>query len=125
MERGMSTVLILDDDQIFRRLMVHELEIRGHRVLQAGRASEADRLVKTERPDFLLVDGLLPDATGVAWIESQRRTGWSTPALFVTSFWKRLKDFQALSTQLGATWLLQKPVAPAAVADQVEALLAA
>jgi DNA-binding response OmpR family regulator len=121
----MSTVLILDDDQIFRRLVVHELEGRGHRVLQAGRAAEADLLVQREAPDLLLVDGLLPDATGLAWIEKRRRIGSATPALFVTSFWKRLKDFQAVSAGLGATWLVQKPVAPAAVADQVEALLAA
>jgi len=40
----MRTILILDDDRVFRRLVVDALQKRGHRVLEAGRAVEADRV---------------------------------------------------------------------------------
>src|SRR5207248_6777949 len=66
-QRVMSTILVLDDDRIFRRLVVEALEQRGHRVLQAGRAAEADLLLEEEHADLLLVDGLLPDITAVQW----------------------------------------------------------
>jgi DNA-binding response OmpR family regulator len=119
----MSTVLILDDDRVFRRLLVDSLEKRGHRVLQAGRASEADALLDTENPDLLLVDGLLPDTTGVQWIEKLRRLGRTTPVLFVTSFWKTMKDFELVTKTLGSTHLVRKPAEATQVADRVDALL--
>jgi len=119
----MSTILILDDDRVFRRLVVDALEKRGHRVLQAGRGSEADALLESEKPDLLLVDGLLPDTTGVQWLEKQRKAGRVTPVLFVTAFWKSMKDFEAVTKQLGATQLLRKPTPAAQVADRVDAML--
>lgn len=119
----MGTILILDDDRVFRRLVVDALEKRGHRVLQAGRAAEADALLEAESPDLLLVDGLLPDMTGVQWLEKQRRAGRGTPVLFVTSFWKSMRDFEMVTQRLGATQLLRKPVVAAQVAERVEALL--
>ena len=62
----MRTILILDDERVFRRLVVVDaLQKRGHRVLEAGRAVEADLLLSSEQPDLPLIDGLLPDTTGV------------------------------------------------------------
>lgn len=119
----MSTVLILDDDAVFRRLVVDALEKRGHRVLPVGRAAEADLLLTKEKPDLLIVDGLLPDTTGVAWVEKQRRAGRMTPVLFVTSFWKSRRDLVMVTKQLGATQLLGKPVEPASLADRVDVML--
>jgi HPt (histidine-containing phosphotransfer) domain-containing protein/ActR/RegA family two-component response regulator len=118
----MSTILILDDDRIFRRQVAESLEQRGHRVLEAGRASDADRLLRGETPDLFLVDGLLPDTTGVKWLEKHRRAGRKTPVLFVSAFWKTLRDFDAVTKKLG-TELLRKPIEPAVVADRVEAAL--
>ena len=46
----MRTILILDDDRVFRRLVVDALQKRGHRVLEAGRAVEADLLLSSEQP---------------------------------------------------------------------------
>ena len=119
----MSTVLVLDDDIIFRRLVVVALEKRGHRVLAVGRAAEADLLLTKEMPDLLVVDGLLPDTTGVAWLEKQRRAGRTTPVLFVTSFWKSMRDLDTVTKKLGATELLGKPVEPASLADRVDVML--
>jgi DNA-binding response OmpR family regulator len=119
----MNTVLVLDDDRIFRHLIVNILEMRGHRVLQAGRSAEADRLLDAENPDLLLVDGLLPDATGIQWIEKLRCQGRGTPVLFVTSFWKTLRDFETVTKTLGVTQLLRKPALPEAIADRVDSML--
>lgn len=119
----MSTILIIDDDRIFRRLVVAALEKRGHHVLQAARGSEADALLISNSADLFLVDGLLPDMTGLQWLEKQRGAGKATPALFVTSFWKTEPDFEAVTRQLGATKLLRKPVTADLVANEVSTLL--
>ena len=119
----MSTILVLDDDRIFRRLVVETLEQRGHRVLQAGRAADADRLLEEEHADLLLVDGLLPDITGVQWIEKLRSAGRQTQVLLSTSFWKSMRDFAVAARKLGAIEMVRKPVEADELADRVEAAL--
>jgi|1186.fasta_scaffold129223_2 two-component system phosphate regulon response regulator PhoB len=119
----MSTILVLDDDRIFRRLVVEALEQRGHRVLQAGRAADADRLLEDDHADLLLVDGLLPDITGVQWIEKLREAGRQTQVLLITSFWKSMRDFAIAARRLGPVEMVRKPVEPGDVADRVEAAL--
>ena len=119
----MSTILVLDDDRIFRRLIVETLEQRGHRVLQAGRAADADRILEEEHADLLLVDGLLPDITGVQWIEKLRNEGRQTQVLLITSFWKSMRDFAIAARKLGAIEMVRKPVEADELADRVEAAL--
>src|SRR5205807_8463691 len=80
-------------------------------------------LALNEQPDLLLVDGLLPDTTGVDWIKKLRRAGRATPVLFVTSFWKSMRDFELVTNTLGATQLLRNPALPAEIADRVDSLL--
>ena len=119
----MSTILVLDDDRIFRRLVVEVLEQRGHRVLQAGRAAEADRLLEEEHADLLLVDGLLPDITGVQWIEKLREAGRHTQVVLITSFWKSMRDFAIAARRLGSIEMVRKPVEADELANRVEAAL--
>jgi DNA-binding response OmpR family regulator len=119
----MSTILVLDDDRVFLRLVVEALEKRGHRVLPASRAAEADRLMQAEDPDLLLVDGLLPDITGVQWVEKIRAAGRQTQVLLITSFWKSMRAFAVAAAELGPIRLLHKPLEPDEVADRVDAAL--
>ena len=119
----MSTILVLDDDRIFRRLVVEVLEQRGHRVLEAGRAAEADRILEEEHADLLVVDGLLPDITGVQWIEKQREAGRQSQVLLITSFWKSMRDFAIAARRLGPVEMVRKPVEASDVADRVQAAL--
>ncbi|HET7784925.1 MAG TPA: response regulator [Myxococcales bacterium] len=120
----MSTILVLDDDRIFLRLVVEALEKHGHRVLSASRAAEADRLLQAEDPDLLLVDGLLPDITGVQWVEKIRAAGRQTQVLLITSFWKSMRAFAVAAAELGPIRLLHKPLEPEEVAERVDAALA-
>lgn len=119
----MSTILVLDDDRIFLRLVAEALEKRGHRVLQASRASDADRLLEAEDPDLLVVDGLLPDITGVQWVEKIRAAGRGMQVLLITSFWKSMRAFAVAAAELGPIRLLHKPLEPDEVADRVNAAL--
>ena len=119
----MGTILVLDDDRIFRRLVVEVLEQRGHRVLQAGRAADADRLLEDEHADLLLVDGLLPDITGVQWIEKLREAGRHTQVVLITSFWKSMRDFAVAARRLGSIEMVRKPVEADELANRVEAAL--
>jgi two-component system, OmpR family, phosphate regulon response regulator PhoB len=119
----MSTILVLEDDRVFLRLVVEALEKRGHRVLQATRASDADRLLHGEDPELLVVDGLLPDITGVQWVEKIRAEGRKTQVLLITSFWKSMRAFAVAAAELRPIRLIHKPLEPDDLADRVTTAL--
>jgi diguanylate cyclase (GGDEF)-like protein len=115
------TFMVVDDDAQFRALVAGLLVERGHRVIEAGSGRAATQTLTTERPDMILVDGLLPDGDGMTWIGARRKAGDKTPIAFVSAFWKDLRTFQTLTRDLGVALVLQKPITVGTFAQQVEA----
>jgi len=105
-----QTVLLLDDDAQFRSSVTPALEAYGLRVIQATKGSIAWALVEEEEPSVLVVDGLLPDINGIAWIEDLRRSGYQTPIIFVSSFYRDLTTFKHLTQDLDVLRVFHKPV---------------
>lgn len=50
------TVLVVDDEPSLRLLCRVNLELEGHRVLEAGTLAEARSLIERESPDVILLD---------------------------------------------------------------------
>ena len=50
------TVLVVDDEPSLRLLCRVNLELEGHRVLEAGTLAEARALIERESPDVILLD---------------------------------------------------------------------
>jgi DNA-binding response OmpR family regulator len=63
-ERKVSRILVVEDDEQLRRIITSNLTARGHTVRQAGDASEALLALADEQPDLLILDINLPDRTG-------------------------------------------------------------
>ena len=61
----MVTILIVDDEPDIREVMRFALEGSGFRVLEAGHADEARKLMQAEDPDLLLLDWMLPGRSGL------------------------------------------------------------
>jgi len=105
-----QTVLLLDDDAQFRSSVTPALEAFGLRVLHATKGSIARALIEEEEPSLLVVDGLLPDANGIVWIEELRQMGYRTPIVFVSAFYRDLATFKHLTHELGVLKVFHKPV---------------
>ncbi|MGB5696464.1 MAG: response regulator [Polyangiales bacterium] len=105
------TVLLLDDDTQFRSSVTPALEASGLRVLHATKGSTARALLEEGEPSLLVVDGLLPDANGIVWIEQLRRDGFETPVIFVSAFYRDLATFRHLTRDLDVIKVFHKPVA--------------
>lgn len=106
----LPTVLLLDDDAQFRATVTPALEALSMRVLAATKGSVARQLIDQEEPSVLVVDGLLPDTNGVAWIEELRRDGFETPVIFVSAFYRDLPTFRHLTQELEVAKVYHKPV---------------
>ena len=118
-----KTVLIVDDDQALRRLMAARLAAAGMHVLEAGTAREGQRLVASEPVQLLVVDGLLPDARGVQWIEQLRAQGSLLPIVFISAYWRDLSTYRKLTDELGVSLVLYKPFDAERFVEKIAALL--
>jgi PAS domain S-box-containing protein len=66
-------VLIVDDDDDFRLLMRTQLTHAGYVVLDARDAASAFQIARTQHPDVITVDLLMPDIDGWSFIDRLRK----------------------------------------------------
>src|SRR5437868_765545 len=59
-----TTVLVIDDDPLNRRLLEHNLVNDGHRVVTAEDGREGLERIRAEPPDVVLLDILMPEIDG-------------------------------------------------------------
>jgi two-component system, OmpR family, alkaline phosphatase synthesis response regulator PhoP len=118
-----SRILVVDDDSQILRLLRSYLEQAGFEVLTAADGTLALRLIRTERPDLILLDLLLPDRDG--WeitreVRSDSKVA-RTPIIMLTA---RVADTDKIvGLELGADDYITKPFNPHEVVARVRAVL--
>jgi diguanylate cyclase (GGDEF)-like protein len=117
----LTTILLVDDDVPFCERVTHSLEGAGHRVVHVRSGVEASMALKLERPDLLVVGGVLADGPGIKWVAGLG--GATSPVLFVSSFWRDLQSITQLRA-FGVSLVVYKPVEPAVFLEQINGLLA-
>lgn len=70
MSRRKRTVIYIEDEPAVQRLVSFWLEDAGFRVLLAGDGAAGLELVRTERPDLVVTDALMPVMTGDQLVEA-------------------------------------------------------
>jgi DNA-binding response OmpR family regulator len=119
-----QAILVLEDDVSFRKQVLRPvLERHGYEVHEAGRLREAEQLLQERGFDLWIVDGLLPDGSGLDFLVGQRKAGRTTPAVFLSAFWKDGGSQRALA-EAGVTQVMHKPPDLEELAVRVARLLA-
>jgi two-component system OmpR family response regulator len=78
-------VLVVDDEPDIAELIRRYLERGGYEVLLARSAAEALERARTERPDLITLDVVLPDVDGFAVCRRLRADGVWAPVLLLTA----------------------------------------
>jgi DNA-binding response OmpR family regulator len=60
----MATLLIIDDENPIRALLKIQLSKNGHTILEAADGEEALSIVRTSRPDLIILDIIMPKKDG-------------------------------------------------------------
>lgn len=60
----MGRIMVVDDEPDLLRLMEKILSKRGHEVIPVSSGRECLERVKTEKPDLILLDVMMPDIDG-------------------------------------------------------------
>lgn len=115
----MFTVLLIDDDDKFRRLVAKLLADRGMDVVAVGSVAEANSVVDTREFGLFIVDGCLGDGNGEAWLGERRRRGDDMPAVFVSAMWRQTEAYYRLISELDVQLVVHKPVQARLFVDQV------
>jgi two-component system KDP operon response regulator KdpE len=120
MMRGLTTVLVVDDDPAIRRGLAAELEAAGYDTLEAADGEEGARLASEREPDLVLTDLAMPAADGFELIARLRRAG-RTPIVVLSVRGGDADKIRALD--LGADDYVVKPFSVPELLARVRAQL--
>ena len=68
----MKSVLVVDDDRMFREVVRMRLAAAGYQTFVAANVEEAWQQVRAHRPDVVLLDLVMPEADGVSFLRRLR-----------------------------------------------------
>src|ERR1700675_1698792 len=120
---GHGNVLVIDDDEQIRRLIVRLLRPMGHMLEEAATAEEGLEKLRAAPPDLVLLDMQLPGRSGhevLAEIRADPRTRL-IPVVMITGAATQERKLKAI--EAGVTDFIGKPFSPEELVARVRALL--
>ena len=118
-------ILLVDDDRDIREVASLSLEaIGGWKVSSASGGSQGVELARSERPDVILLDVMMPDVDGPATVQRLQADPQTRdiPVIFLTA--KAKSADQLGFSKLGVAGVLTKPFDPMTLTDQIATILA-
>jgi two-component system alkaline phosphatase synthesis response regulator PhoP len=100
------TILVVDDETTLRETLVEALEMDGYRAIAAADGREALERFRTDRPDLVLLDLMLPELSGVEVCRILRAES-SVPIIMLTA--KDSEVDKVVGLELGADDYVTKP----------------
>ncbi len=119
-----TKVLIIDDEADVRFVVKVSLGRIGQMdVVQADNGEEGVALAKKERPEFILLDMMMPGMDGMATFKALRADPETAgiPVVFLTA--KAMASEVLKLEALGAKGVLLKPFDPLTLAADIKAIL--
>lgn len=118
-----ANILLVEDEPAIQELIAFNLTQAGHHVLRAGTAEAAMMLVKNALPDLILLDWMLPGASGVEIarkLRADERTR-QIPIIMLTARSDEQDKIQGL--EAGADDYITKPFSPREMLARIKAVL--
>ena len=116
-----SSILVVDDEETVRELLVRLLQSAGHRVRAVGSAREAHAALKQSSVSLLITDVKLPDQDGIALLQQACERDHRMMGLVMTGY--GTVDLAVQAMKAGAAEFLMKPFENTALQLAVNRLL--
>jgi len=114
-------IMVIDDEAGVRELLADALKLAGFETVTAADAMIAQTMLRTTKPDLLIVDINMPLMDGFEFIERIRGNGDNTPALMLSARGDRADITRGLT--LGADDYVTKPFGLEELVLRVRAIL--
>ena len=112
------TLLLVDDDDVFRDVLARALRRRGYAVVTAADADGAYAVAEDDPPEYAVVDLKMPGASGLTLIERLRALESTTRIVVLTGYASIATAVEAV--KLGALDYLSKPASADEIATALE-----
>lgn len=117
----MPTVLIVDDDLKLLKMLQRTLTYENLHVLTAANGQEALPILRSQKPDLVILDWMMPKMDGLELMRKMRDEEDKTLVLMLTA--RDAIENRVEGLESGADDYLVKPFAPAELVARVHALL--
>lgn len=115
-----QTILVVDDKANMRRLLQEYMVEQGYKVVTAANGREALYVARSERPDIILLDIMMPEMDGYEFIRIYRQER-ATPIILITA---KLEEMdKVIGLELGADDYVTKPFGMREILARVRAVL--
>lgn len=118
-----STILVVEDEPAIAELVAVNLSFAGHKVLRATDTLAADLMIRAELPDLVLLDWMLPGASGIQYarrLRADERTA-AIPIIMLTARSEEGDKIEGLDS--GADDYVTKPFSPKELLARIKAVL--
>lgn len=117
---GPSRVLVVDDDDTVREVLRRYLTRDGHEVIEAADGISGLNLVRSQHPDLLVLDLMLPGMDGLEVCREIRKTS-AVPVIMLTALGE--ESDRVVGLEYGADDYVVKPFSPRELALRVGRVL--
>ena len=113
----MTRILLVEDDDLFRKSLKRALRREGYGVVEAASTEEAIPQIELHKFDLVITDWKLPVSDGFDVLRSIRDLRPDTPSILISGYLGPHEIDEA--TRLGASSVLSKPVSVDALRSAV------
>lgn len=118
-----TTILVIEDEPAIQELIALNLTLSGHKPLLASNVEQAQKLIRAELPTLILLDWMLPDASGIQLakkLRADQRTR-DVPIIMLTA--KGTESDKVEGLEAGADDYITKPFSPKELLARIKAVL--
>jgi DNA-binding response OmpR family regulator len=120
-EASRRRVLVVEDDPSIMLGLRINLEAEGYHVLEAGDGELGLAMARSDRPDLVILDVMLPKMNGFQVLQTIRREGLAMPIIMLSARMGEMDKVTGL--ELGAEDYVAKPFSLAELLARVRAAL--
>ena len=122
-EKEKKTILVVDDEQSIRELLVFNLQKEGYNTLEAMDGIAAVEMALKEKPDLILLDVMIPKLDGISVCKKIRYALniSNIPILMISA--KDTESDKIVGLEMGADDYITKPFSMEELVFRIEAIL--
>lgn len=119
----MNTILLVEDEQPIRSMLEFALSKAGYVTLEALDIQQAHSVLSYQQPDLILMDWMLPDASGVDMVRMLKNHDKTKtiPIIMLTA--KSDENHKITGLNAGADDYVTKPFSPKELIARIQAVL--
>jgi DNA-binding response OmpR family regulator len=119
----MARILIAEDEEVLRMLMVDTLEDEGHELHEAADGQVAINQIMENDYDLILLDYMMPLFTGLEVIGKVRNIPEKSDVKIMMVSAKSQQSDKDLVLKSGADYFIAKPYSPLELVQRIEEIL--